>query len=631
MDMASVHYYLSLFSSRRIQNCLMITVAFVGLTIAFGEAVNARLGTLVVTYSGNGHTGGTVPLDLHGPYSQGSSVPVSASGNLARLDYEFAGWNTASDGSGTRYLPAQTFIINASVVLYAQWILPPCFSNGSLDSSFGNGGKVTTSFSTQFDQVLAVAVQADSKIVAVGRAYSGSDYDFAVVRYNADGSLDQTFDGDGKVLTPVSPDNDFAYSVIIHPDQKILVGGIASGNLALVRYNPDGSLDTSFQGDGKVTLAADFMFGPYALERLPDGTIVASANANTGVNRDFAAVRVKPDGSIDTSFDGDGIVTTPVLFSNDFAHAIAVQPNGKIVVVGSTENGSITSRDFAVVRYNLDGTLDTSFDGDGIATIPILSSTDDAYSVAIQPDEKIVVAGRTSISATNSAFAVVRINPNGSLDHSFDGDGKSITPVQDRGSGASGVSIQPDGKIVASGYSYTGSTTDFAIVRYNIDGSLDTTFDADGKAITPVLNSFDEAYSLAIQPDGKLVAAGFARVSTTDHDFAIVRYGSSCTGQTPTPTPTPMPTPTPSPSILFSISGRVLTPSGLGVRNAVVSLIDAQNNRRTATTSSFGVYTFSELMPGSYTISVASKRYRFSPLLMQVSANLIDVDFTGLE
>ncbi|HQH86392.1 MAG TPA: tandem-95 repeat protein, partial [Anaerolineaceae bacterium] len=206
--------------------------------------------------------------------------------------------------------------------------------------------------------------------------------------------------------------------------------------------------------------------------------------------------------------------------SVNIAHAVAVQADGKIVAAGYTENGS--TYDFALARYNSDGSLDTTFSGDGLLTTDFGSDSDYACAVALQADGKIVAAGSAD-NGSNTDFALARYNPDGSLDITFSGDGKL---TNDFGSGydhAQAVAVQADGKIVAAGYASNGSNDDFALARYNPDGSLDTTFSGDGLLTTAFGSGNDGADAVAVQADGKIVAAGSA-YNGSNLDFALARY-----------------------------------------------------------------------------------------------------------
>ncbi len=282
------------------------------------------------------------------------------------------------------------------------------------------------------------------------------------------GSLDTSFDGDGKVTTPIGSGDDVANAIAIQGDGKIVVAGYSSNgtnlDFTIVRYNTDGLLDTSFGSGGKVTTDFGNDDAAYAMAIQGDGKIVVAGYSSNGTNLDFTIVRYNTDGSLDTSFDGDGKVTTDIgIGSYDFANTIAIQGDGKIVVAGYSSNGS--NNDFAIVRYNTDGSLDTSFGSDGKVTTPIGSGDDEAYAIAIQGDGKIVVAGYSS-NGSNNDFAIVRYNADGSLDTSFGTGGKVTTDFGGDDAAAYAIAIQGDGKIVVAGYSWNGSNNDFAIARY---------------------------------------------------------------------------------------------------------------------------------------------------------------------
>jgi uncharacterized delta-60 repeat protein len=396
---------------------------------------------------------------------------------------------------------------------------------GSLDTGFGTDGKVTTAVGFDHEGAYAVAIQSDGKIVAAGDSNAGPDYDFAVVRYNSDGSLDTTFNFTGKVTTPIGPGDDGASAVAIQSDGRIVVAGFAfngtDNDFAVVRYNADGSLDSSFDAFGVVT--TNFGTGDdeaFAVAIQSDGKIVVAGDSYNGANLDIALVRYNANGSLDTSFNGTGKVTTAIGTSHDEAFAVAIQSDGKIVVAGDSNNGA--DFDFAVVRYNSDGGLDTSFNGTGKVTTGIGLSDDEAFGMSIQSDGKIVAAG-SSNNGTDIDFAVVRYNTNGSLDTSFGTGGYVTTDFGTGDDEAFGVAIQSDGKIVAAGESNNGADFDFAVVRYNTNGSLDTGFGTGGSVTTAIGPLHDEAFGVAIQSDGKIVAAGDS-YNGTDYDFAVVRY-----------------------------------------------------------------------------------------------------------
>jgi len=350
-------------------------------------------------------------------------------------------------------------------------------TDGSLDTSFSGDGKALIPVGTGADYGYSVALQADGKIIVAGTSVNSGANDFSVVRLNADGSLDTSFSGDGKLLIPVGSGNDYGYSVAIQADGKILIAGfsaVGNGNdFSIVRLNADGSLDTSFSGDGKAIIPASASSdNGYSVALQADGKILIAGSGSNG-GADVCVVRLNADGSLDTSFGGDGTVLIPVGSSNDYGYSVAVQADGKIVVAGYSVNSGAT--DFSVIRLNADGSLDTGFSGDGKTMIPVGSGNDLAYSVAVQADGKILVAGY-SVNGSNNDFSVIRLNADGSLDTGFSGDGKALIPVGSGDDISRGITVQSDGKILIAGYSYIGSDTDFSVVRLNADGSLDTGF-----------------------------------------------------------------------------------------------------------------------------------------------------------
>ena len=418
---------------------------------------------------------------------------------------------------------------------------------GRLDPSFGGTGKVTTPIGSSGDYGNSVALQPDGKIVVAGSSVNSSTYhtEFAVARYNPDGSLDSSFGGTGKVTTPIGSFDDEGRSVALQSDGKIVVAGYSyngsDAEFAVVRYNADGSLDLSFGGTGKVTTPIGLSYADgYSVALQSDGKIVVAGDSDNGSDADFAVVRYNPDGSLDLSFGGTGKVTTPIGASHDWGRVVAIQSDGRIVVAGYSDGGSLSNEDFAVVRYLPDGSLDLSFGATGKVTTPITgSSSDYAYGVALQSDGRIVVAGYSLDydGSSGEDFALVRYHPDGSLDPSFGaGTGKVTTPIGEQDDQGYGVAIQPDGKIVVAGRSYVPGFdlfyTDFAVARYNPDGSLDTSFGTGGKVTTPIGVLWDDGSSVALQSDGQIVVAGSSfngasRYGAGNFDFAVARYDST--------------------------------------------------------------------------------------------------------
>ena len=338
----------------------------------------------------------------------------------------------------------------------------------SLDPTFGVGGIVTTAIGPGDEDIQAMALQPDGKIIAVGRTLNGGFDDFAVARYLPSGALDPTFGVGGIAITSVGPGDDSARDVAIQFDGKIVVTGHSSTNdFVAVRYNPDGTPDASFGVAGIATVPLPSIDRTRAITIQSDGRIVLAGRVQTG-DRDFALMRLLPDGSPDVSFDADGIVTTGFgVGSDDVVHDVALQPDGRIVVVGSTDASGST--DFAAVRYNPDGSLDTSFDTDGVVTTDLGGGIDVAHSLALQPDGKVVLGGFTRTGTAE--FALVRYLPDGRLDPSFDDDGIVRTSIGASDALAEAVVLRPDGRLLLAGYS--GAPSDFTVAPYLADGSLD--------------------------------------------------------------------------------------------------------------------------------------------------------------
>jgi len=410
---------------------------------------------------------------------------------------------------------------------------------GDLDLSFGTGGSVTTSFSGIWDVPSDVAVQSDGKIVVGGSAEIGSD--FALSRYNNDGSLDATFGTGGKVTTDFGLGSQGS-GLAIQPNGKIVMVGGANQDFGVARYNENGSLDTTFGTGGTVTTD----FGGYesasAALIQPDGKIVTVGNINLHV---AAVVRYNSDGTLDSTFGSGGKVTANVESNISVADAV-LQADGKILVAGEAP-----SNDFGVIRYNSNGTLDTTFGSNGKVTTDFgsgntLTSPFDGYdrgsAILLQPDDKFVVLGTTNYFSNNRDFALARYNSNGTLDTTF-GTGGKVTTKFDGLDSAEDLVLQPDGKIIAVG---DGGGA-FASARYNSDGSLDATFGTGGKVITTFpldpIRPHNYAGAVTLQSDSKIVVAGLA-----GGQFAVARYISSNLTPTPTPSPTPTPTPTATPT-----------------------------------------------------------------------------------
>jgi uncharacterized delta-60 repeat protein len=338
---------------------------------------------------------------------------------------------------------------------------PASASPGDLDTSFSRDGRVTTAPTRHGGGAEAVAVQADGKIVAAG----SSDDKFAVARFNRHGSLDTNFGADGTITTNFTAGSDFASSIAVQADGKIVAAGQSGGanpKFALARYNTDGTLDAAFGGDGRVT--TDFSKGSdgaYALVIQADGKIVAAGIGGCV----FGLARYNGGGTLDSSFDSDGKVTTD--FGTDarghgchWVDSVAIQANGRIVAGGNWVQcfGDRDCDHFSLLAgYIGNGTLDTTF-GDGGTVFGLFP---EFLAVALQQDGKIVGAG-----LGEGAFALSRYDADGTPDATFGRNGTVFTNFTRHHDAAYAVAVQANGKIVSAGVAGFGDSAKFALARY---------------------------------------------------------------------------------------------------------------------------------------------------------------------
>jgi len=426
-------------------------------------------------------------------------------------------------------------IVLAPALIYGQ-------TGGTLDPTFGTGGTVTTDFGGTGAAVRTVAVQSDGKILTAGVAGFNGVANFALARYNSDGTLDASFGTGGKVTTAFDFPGSFGrvFTVVRQPDGKFVAVGSTVINLfanfALARFNANGTLDASFGTDGIVTTGFGVSAEATSVAVQADGKVVAAGFANLDGAHDFALVRYNSNGTLDASFGTGARVTTAFPSSPGFSEAqafsVAVQADGRIVAAGDAVVGG--GFDFALARYNSNGTLDTSFGTGGLVTTDFAGANDQAESVAVQPDGRIVAAGAAGPYANGGFdFALARYNSNGTLDTSFGTSGKvtsDFAGANDVPSEPSAIALQGDGKIVVVGQ--TGNVYDFALARYNSNGTLDTSFGTSGKVITDFAGANDLPFSVAVQPDGNIVVAGGATINGRA-DFALARYVGGAVLSTP--------------------------------------------------------------------------------------------------
>jgi uncharacterized delta-60 repeat protein len=424
--------------------------------------------------------------------------------------------------SMSRTLSGARFVAALAIAMLP---VPAGAAPGDLDTAFGSGGIAVVSIGAFDDHGQAIAIQSDGRIVVAGYAFNGLDEDFALARFTASGALDPDFGIGGVASAPIGGSTDFAVSAVVQGAGAIVLAGSSFNgtdeDFALARFELDGQLDATFGTLGKVTTPIGSGYDTGRAAAIDsDGRILLAGYSFNGSDFDFALVRYDEDGLLDAAFGANGKVTTPVGPSHDFARSVAVQADGRIVLGGYLFNG--VDEDFAVVRYNSDGTLDTSFGVGGVAITPVGPSSDVGLSVAVHEGGGIVLAGK-SFNGTDDDFATVRYTGSGTLDSTFGLGGKAVTAIGASTDFGRSVLLQTNGKVVVAGYSWNGLDEDFALVRYDQDGMLDTSFGTGGKVVAPVGTGADFGIATALHYDGQILVAG-SSANEGSLDFSLARF-----------------------------------------------------------------------------------------------------------
>lgn len=410
--------------------------------------------------------------------------------------------------------------------------LSPFHSFPQPDPSFGSSGATITSISVGYDAGYGLAIQPDGKILVCGERQNGTaagDYDIYVARYNADGTPDAAFGNNGVAVTAIGGGWDTGGSVLVQPDGKIVVcGGGWNGTkyrYVAVRHNANGTHDQSF-GNGGIA-----MFGvggaqdnAWGSALQPDGKIILTGPAKSGGNYEFGMARLNADGTLDNSFGNGGKVVTPLTGGDDFSWSVALQADGKILLGGRSSTPA-----FAMARYNANGTLDNSFGAGGVVTTAVGGAGCNARVVLVQPDGKILLGGNSTLLGTED-FAVARYNADGSLDPTFGVGGAVVLPVGSSEDVLWDLALEPgNGKIILGGYGINPSSGnyDFALVRLKASGIPDLTFGNNGILFADIGGGNDFANNIELQSDGKILMTG-AAVSVS-YDMALARFLNSIT------------------------------------------------------------------------------------------------------
>lgn len=421
-----------------------------------------------------------------------------------------------------RFLPRSTFL--CALLLLFGLAAPALAGGGWLDLTFGGDGRVVTAFGADtFEEARDLAIQADGKIIAVGPAneiYNGSARQgFGLARYLADGSPDPTFDGDGRAITFLTMNRDSASAVALQQDGRIVVGGQGSiqykSRFALARYNFDGSLDQTFGASGIVL--TPFERDEALIKDLliqADGRIVAAGRARTGNDSDVVVARYNPDGSLDSSFSGDGIEITQVGTVSTGGVSLEALPDGKLLVAATAYSSPYNAY---LLRYLPDGALDPTFGQGGIAA-QNLGGPVTVDDMALQRDGKILLVGMRP-----SGFGVTRVNADGQIDTSFGNAGAAIALALN---GVTRVAQDRAGGVLVAGRYLVSTGSEYAVVRFDSNGALDSTFGENGVARAGW--GYEEnavPWAMKVDANGKILLGG-GTGSGTRSDFGVARFGA---------------------------------------------------------------------------------------------------------
>lgn len=402
-------------------------------------------------------------------------------------------------------------------------IAPTQGQPGSLDATFGNGGIVTAPQTAYVELGYEVILQPDGKILLGGFQEDNNIRDFAVARYNPDGSLDNSFGSGGLAVIDGGTDSDAAWSMALQDDGKIILAGsvyhqfTTFDDFAMVRLNADGSPDNTFGNAGFVSTDIDQGWDlANAIVIQPDGKILLGGMGYTSNLRKFCVVRYNTDGTLDPSFGSGGIALAFMGCGNERAKDMALQPDGKIIVCGYLNEG--IDDHTLVMRMNTDGTIDNTFGNNGWATLDIGANDDVFLTVRILDNNKILTAGYSRDATNNRNYLIVRYLSDGTLDNSFGGGSGIKMHNVGLNDIVFDIAVQEDGKILTAGGAFS-----FEMLRMLEDGNLDFSFGNNGVVNTSIGTS-SSSQSLCMQNDGKVILAGYSKEGSGEFDLALARY-----------------------------------------------------------------------------------------------------------
>jgi uncharacterized delta-60 repeat protein len=418
-----------------------------------------------------------------------------------------------------------TTVAVAIVVTLAVSTLPALAAGGKLDQTFSGDGRVTTF--PRGATAFGLAIDAQGRILVAGYTLDGGT-DLALARFRPNGSPDPDFgDGDGRVTTDLGG-TDYGFDIALGSNGRIVVAGQrdrpSGTQMAVAVYGPRGGLDRDFSGDGITFVGFDKEFqGANAVAVTENDTIVLGGSTSNGESSRWALARLRPDGSRDRTFGGDGRVTVDLSPSAEQINDLTIVAGGKIVAVGSVES-SLSPR-IAIARFQRGGPLDRTFGKDGVKITDVANGTDTAYGVAEQADGKLIVVGHAA-NGGKADWGVLRYGPNGRLDETFSGNGIRILSFGPDYEFAQASAVQDNGRIVVVGRIRRSDEDHFGVVRLKPNGAYDLTFSKDGRVVVNFQGGDDTARDVALAANGRIVVGGegFDRGSRR---FAVARLLAS--------------------------------------------------------------------------------------------------------
>jgi uncharacterized delta-60 repeat protein len=479
-------------------NIMDMRIILLLFTSLFAAGVFAQTSPLDLTFG----TGGKVTTDIRLGDCRSNAVAIQPDGKILVAGHAYNGGNQLS--------PAlQSYAASFSLVIIR--MLP----DGSSDATFGVNGVVKSQFGIG-GRWHDIALRPDGKIMAAGTFYDANYRNYAVVaRFLPNGDVDTGFNGVGSIVSQISQDQQYASSLALQPDGKILVTGYSSDpNSAtaynLFRYNPDGSLDTSFAGSGRVVTAAGGLTEAVTVTLQADGKILVAGKYAGSTNGQIIVIRYNTDGTLDSDFS----ILTPLAYVGVIARMFVVQPDGKLLIAGDGFNPSNGQTFYGLARYKPDGTVDSTFNASASPGLYQKLPTQ-VNSIAVQSDGKILLVGAVHSASPYNVFdkRVTRLRANGTLDVSFGASGHVTVGQFSPFFYQSAIALQSNGKIVVTSGLLTSSSDAICVSRLNTNGGIDQLFGAAGCQSFSVGHSEDEIHSISLAPDGKILACGFSNTS----------------------------------------------------------------------------------------------------------------------